>query len=76
MKTVTEHGEKVRAGQDRARDRGVRIGRPKNARLTSEVLQQALKMRDAGEKIRDIAQSLRVPRSTLHRAIRDTTEAT
>jgi len=75
MRAVTEHGEKVRAGQARARDMGIRIGRPKNARLTPEALQRALKMRDAGEKIRDIARALRVPRATLHRALSEATRS-
>lgn len=66
---MTPHGEKVRAGQDRARARNIRIGRPQNARLTPEVLERARAMRAAGKHFREIAAELHVPTTTLHRAL-------
>jgi len=65
----TEHGAKVRQGQERARARGVRVGRPTNQRLTPDVLERARKMSAAGLRVRDIAADLHVPKSTLHRAL-------
>jgi DNA invertase Pin-like site-specific DNA recombinase len=71
---VTPHGEKVRAGQDRARARNIRIGRPMNPKLTPETLDRARAMRAAKMCLRDIAAELHVPTTTLHRAL--TREAT
>ena len=66
---MTPHGAKVRAGQERARADGARIGRPQNAKLTPEVLERARAMRAAGMHLRAIATDLHVPTTTLHRAL-------
>lgn len=66
---MTPHGEKVRAGQDRARARNIRIGRPTNPKLTPEALNRARTMRLAGMHLRAIAADLHVPTTTLHRAL-------
>jgi hypothetical protein len=66
---VTPHGAKVRLGQERARARGVHVGRPHNAALTPDVLERARALRAAGIRVRDIASELHVPKSTLHRAL-------
>jgi hypothetical protein len=63
------HGEKVRRGQDRARAAGIHIGRPSSAKLTADVVLRALAMRAEGASLRQIAATLYVPRSTLHRAL-------
>jgi hypothetical protein len=61
---------KVRAGQECARrERGKRIGRPRNTTLTPEVVFRARAMLDAGMRWRDVAAALHVPTSTLHRAL-------
>jgi DNA invertase Pin-like site-specific DNA recombinase len=67
---VTPHGAKVRQGQERARARGVHVGRPCNPTLTRDVLERARAMRAAGIRVREIASALGVPKSTLHRALR------
>lgn len=67
---VTPHGEKVRRGQERARARGVHVGRPSNPRLTPEALDRARAMRAAGMHVREVAAILRMPKSTSHRALR------
>jgi DNA invertase Pin-like site-specific DNA recombinase len=64
-----EHGAKVRQGQERARARGVHVGRPGNPGLTPEALERACAMRASGLHVRDIATAIRVPKSTLHRAL-------
>lgn len=64
-----EHGAKVRQGQERARARGVHVGRPRNTALTSDLLERAHAMRAAGMHVRDVARALKVPKSTLHRAL-------
>jgi hypothetical protein len=67
---VTPHGLKVREGQERARrDRGVHIGRPRNPRLTPDVLARARAMLAGGIHLRAIAAELHVPTTTLHRAL-------
>ena len=66
---MTPHGVKVREGQERARARGVHVGRPGNARLTADVLERARAMRLGGMHVRGIAFVLGVPKSTLHRAL-------
>jgi len=66
---LTPHGVKVRLGQERARARGVRFGRPRNPRLTPEALERAQAMLDAGMCLRAIATELRVPKTTLYRAL-------
>ena len=67
---MTPHGVKVRHGQERARARGVHVGRPGNATLTPEALERARAMRASGMHVREIAEALHVPKSTLHRAMR------
>lgn len=64
-----DHGAKARQGQERASARGVRIGRPRNRKLTPDVLERARAMLAAGMHIRQAAAALRVPRSTLHQTI-------
>jgi putative DNA-invertase from lambdoid prophage Rac len=54
-----------KAGVERARRQGKRIGRPQ-AELD---LDRALDLRTRGLSVRQIARELRVPRSTLHRAL-------
>lgn len=63
------HGDLVRAGQDRAKASGVHVGRPNNPALTEDVVVAARARLAGGERLRDVARSLRVPRSTLHRAV-------
>ena len=65
----SQHGEKVRAGQDRARADGARIGRPQNAKLTPEVLDRVRAKLADGSHLRAIAKELQVPLSTLHRRV-------
>ncbi|MGH7268935.1 MAG: hypothetical protein ACREJ3_00775, partial [Polyangiaceae bacterium] len=67
---MTPHGAKVRDGQERARARGVHVGRPPNAAITPDALARARVMRAGGMHLRAIARTLHVPRSTLHRALR------
>jgi DNA invertase Pin-like site-specific DNA recombinase len=66
---MNSHGEKVRAGQDRARTRGVRMGRPRNPRITGDVLTQARAMLIAGASWSDVATALRLKKTTLFRAL-------
>jgi len=66
---VTPHGAKVRQGQERARARGVHVGRPGNPRLTPELLERARVMRASRMHVRAVAAALGVPKSTLHRAL-------
>lgn len=63
--------ERVLAGLGRAKRDGKRLGRP-----SREVdLSQVLKLRSQGLSMREIAQTLRVPRSTLARALSVVSEA-
>ena len=66
---MTPHGAKVKAGLERARARGDRIGRPRNDTLTPDVLRKARAMLDAGMRWRDVAAAVHVPTSTLYRAL-------
>ncbi len=66
---MTPHGMRVRAGQERARADGARIGRPRNSRLTPDVLARARAMLAGGIHLRAIAAELHVPTTTLHRAL-------
>ena len=61
------HGVKVRRGQDRARARGVRIGRPSKIDVTTRA--RALEMRAEGCSIRQAAVALGVSKSALARAL-------
>lgn len=65
----SEHGKKVLAGQERARARGVHIGRAPDPRITPELLERAEAMLRSGLHLRETAASLGVARSTLHRAL-------
>ena len=67
---MTPHGAKVRQGQERARARGVHVGRPANPALTADVIERARVMCANGMHVRDVASELGVPKSTLHRALR------
>jgi DNA invertase Pin-like site-specific DNA recombinase len=66
---MTSHGAKVREGQERARARGIHVGRPYNPKLTPDALDRARAMRAKGEHLRKIASVLQVPKSTLCRAL-------
>jgi DNA invertase Pin-like site-specific DNA recombinase len=50
-------------GRKRAKARGVRMGRP--PKLTSHQVKEALRRRDAGEPMRDIARTYNVSHSTI-----------
>jgi DNA invertase Pin-like site-specific DNA recombinase len=52
-------------GRERAKARGVRMGRP--PKLTSHQVKEALRRRDAGEPMRDIARTYNVSHSTISR---------
>jgi DNA invertase Pin-like site-specific DNA recombinase len=52
-------------GRERAKARGVRMGRP--PKLTPHQVKEALRRRDAGEPMRDIARSYNVSHSTISR---------
>lgn len=58
--------ERTKAGIDRARKKGVHLGRPA-ARVD---LVQARALQRGGASVRDIAKALRLPRSTVGRALR------
>lgn len=57
---------RTKAGIARARRKGIRIGRPERA----IDLRRARAMRAQGISLREIAKRLKVPRTTLHRALR------
>lgn len=59
--------ERTRAGLERARARGKKLGRPRRV-ITPAELERARELRQR-YSIRDIAQRLRIPRATLHRAL-------
>jgi DNA invertase Pin-like site-specific DNA recombinase len=67
---VISHGEKVRAGQERARAQGAHVGRRCNQDITPDLLERVRSMRASGICLRDAAATLGVPKSTLHRALR------
>ena len=52
-------------GRARAKARGVRMGRP--PKLTPHQVKEALRRRDAGEPMRDIARTYNVSHSTISR---------
>jgi DNA invertase Pin-like site-specific DNA recombinase len=52
-------------GRERAKARGVKMGRP--SKLTAHQIKEALRRRDAGEPMRDIARSYNVSHSTISR---------
>lgn len=60
--------ERQAAARERIESTGGKWGRP--ARVTAEQLAHAAKLRDAGGTIRDISRAVKVPRSTLARALK------
>jgi DNA invertase Pin-like site-specific DNA recombinase len=54
-------------GRERAKARGVKMGR--KPKLISHQVKEALRRRDAGEPMRDIARSYNVSHSTISRII-------
>lgn len=54
-------------GRERAKARGVKMGR--KPKLTPHQKQEAIKRRDAGETVRDIARSYNVSHSTISRLL-------
>ena len=52
-------------GRERAKARGQRMGRP--AKLTAHQQREAIRRRDSGETIRDIARTYNVSHSTISR---------
>lgn len=52
-------------GRDRAKARGVKMGRP--PKMTAHQIEEALRRRDNGEPMRDIAKSYNVSHSTISR---------
>jgi len=61
-------GERTRAGLERARARGKKLGRPRRYISRAE-LERALELQARKVPLRIIAQRVRVPRATLHRAL-------
>jgi DNA invertase Pin-like site-specific DNA recombinase len=57
--------ERVQAGLDRARRKGIKLGRPER----DVDVARALEMMTEGKTQRQVAMALRVPRSTLRRAL-------
>jgi len=57
--------ERVKAGLDRAKSKGRKLGRPERKFDVSK----AFSLKEAGHSIRKIAQILRVPKSTISRAL-------
>ena len=55
-------------GRERAKARGVKMGRP--AKLTPHQVTEAIRRRDAGELMRDIAKTCNVSHSTISRLTR------
>jgi DNA invertase Pin-like site-specific DNA recombinase len=61
-------GERTRAGLDRARARGKTLGRPRRA-IAKRDLARALGLLAEGLSVRYAAKTIKVPASTLHRAL-------
>jgi DNA invertase Pin-like site-specific DNA recombinase len=55
-------------GRERAKARGVKMGRP--SKLTAPQMREAVKRRDKGEPVREIARSYNVSHSTISRLTR------
>lgn len=64
--------ERTLAGLARARSQGKLLGRPR--RMTRRELEAAARMAQEGRSVRDMAVALKVPRSTLQRALAATTQ--
>lgn len=60
--------ERTNAGLERARARGTRLGRPRRV-ITPAELERARALWKVGVPIRKLAQRIKVPRATLHRAL-------
>lgn len=69
LRSRESRGRKIRAGQEVARARGARIGRPRNPKLTADMLERARAMLGEGMRWREVAAALHVPTSTLHLAL-------
>jgi putative DNA-invertase from lambdoid prophage Rac len=61
---------RTKAGLAHARKRGIRLGRPK----TAIDLERARRMRESGHSLRVVAKALRVPHTTLARALNEPTK--
>ncbi|MHB8879589.1 MAG: helix-turn-helix domain-containing protein, partial [Myxococcaceae bacterium] len=59
--------ERISAARERMREQGRAWGRP--SRVTAEQREKMLAMRRAGRSIREVAVALKVPRSTVARAV-------
>jgi DNA invertase Pin-like site-specific DNA recombinase len=60
-------GERVAAARERVEAEGGRWGRP--SRVDAATRERAVKLKTAGKTVRDIARTLKVPRSTIARAL-------
>jgi DNA invertase Pin-like site-specific DNA recombinase len=60
-------GERVAAARERIESEGGRWGRP--SRVDAATRERAMKLKAAGKTVRDIARTLKVPRSTIARAL-------
>jgi putative DNA-invertase from lambdoid prophage Rac len=60
-------GERISAARERIEAEGGRWGRP--SRVDGATRDRAVKLRAAGKTVRDIARTLKVPRSTIARAL-------
>ena len=65
-------GERTRAGLERARARGARLGRPQR-HLNAAELARANALRAQGRSFREVARELNVALGTLHRSLRRNT---
>ncbi len=63
--------ERVKAGLERAKQSGIRLGRPTNA--TTEVKEQIVRLRANGTPIRTIAAQMRVGTNTVYSVLRTQT---
>ena len=59
--------ERIAAARDRLEAEGRRWGRP--ARMGVSAVRRAQKLRDQGRTVREIAIAMKIPRSTVHRAL-------
>jgi len=66
--------ERTKAGQARARAEGTRIGRP--LRLTRDVVAEVGRLAAGGKSVRSIAKALKLPRASVHRAIKSGRQGT
>lgn len=60
--------ERTKAGMERARKSGKHIGRP--VRVTAQVARAASRLREEGRSVRDIAIALKLPRTSVQRALK------